>query len=92
MPGLTTPFPDLHALTGGGYSILCGRCLASGSRPGTSPENAWDQLRAAGWTWYVSAYGGRGYSICKRCSEAPLDLAAAVKNAHESRKKKGRRG
>jgi hypothetical protein len=31
---------------------------------------AWADLQRVGWTHYVSQYGGTGYALCPRCTEA----------------------
>jgi hypothetical protein len=83
------PLPEIRALTESRWEATCGKCLRhSVPVPATSPENAWATLKALGWSYYVSKYGGRGYALCKTCTQSPPDSDA---DAREVRRKRKRR-
>ena len=66
--------PTLHALVGGRWSLLCGRCmLPSVPVDGPEAEQAWAMLKRLGWSYYWP--GGNknltGYALCPKCSHEP---------------------
>jgi hypothetical protein len=62
---------EMRELSNGRWEACCGRCLAR-STPITADDGApaWVEAQRAGWSWYVSAYGGSGYPLCAECLKA----------------------
>lgn len=81
--------PDMHAMTESRWEATCGRCLRhSAPVKATTSENAWHDLKAIGWTYHVSQYGGRGYALCTTCTAAGETVDDAVKAASKKRKRR----
>jgi hypothetical protein len=79
----------MHAMTDSRWTATCGRCLRnSAAVKATSPENAWRDLKAIGWTYHVSQFGGRGYALCKTCTASGETVENAVKKATKRRRKR----
>jgi hypothetical protein len=88
MPGSET-LPEMHQLTDSRWEATCGRCLRhSAPVKSTSPENAWHDLKAIGWSYHISPFGGRGYARCKTCTQNPETADEAAKKAQRKRKKR----
>jgi hypothetical protein len=81
--------PDMHPLTDSRWEATCGRCLRhSAPAKAVTPENAWRDLKAIGWSFHVSQYGGRGYALCPTCTQNPETVDDAVKAAKKGRKRR----
>jgi len=83
------PLPDMHAMTESRWEATCGRCLRhSAPAKATSAENAWRDLKAIGWSYHVSPFGGRGYALCTTCTQNPETAEEAARKATRKRKRR----
>jgi hypothetical protein len=72
----------MHALVGGKWSLLCGRCMRpSVPVAGADAGQAWEELKRAGWSYYWPD-GNRnftGYAVCPACASAPAGEAKTAR-------------